>query len=267
MLLLALILCNSACNNDDELPDMEVDPEPMDTVITCTGDSILTTYAFTYNSISDDSSFYEFVYDQANRIFKRAIINIDSGESRDHNYWEYDADGNCTKYGNFDFPGAPSLFYEYDYVDGKRSETRYFSSISPGAPIQLAQTTEFIYNGNELTAIQNYQNGSAASGANFTYSQNGKKVNMHYFSEDGSTIQNITYKFRDEPNPLGLVELNFGYPDRSLAIDTIWNNVDNTFRIYNYEYDLNNNLQRIKVMTDSNPNEVEYSYEFNYTCE
>ena len=199
--------------------------------------SKVVSYFYSNQSTNIDSTSYLMVYDANGKLSKRKFKSPTTTTYNDYDYFEYDAQGNCSKHEWKTFSGAPSRYYEYDYVDNKRSVTRYFNSISPSAPIMLAQTTSFFYTGDQLTKIENEQQiGNPPSVGTFSYTNGDKTVQLDYQISPGN-VETTIYHFNELANPVALPELLFGYPENRLLMDSISYNNNSPTTDYQYEVD------------------------------
>ncbi len=185
------------------------------------------------------STIYRAIYNEAGQLSKRTLKSSSSNTYEDYDYFEYDAQGNCIEHRWRTFSGAPSRYYQYEYIDNQRSITRFYTSISPGAPTELMQTTSFFYDNGTLTKIENAQPqfGNPPSVGTFSYDNNGKKLSISYLVTAGSTPETTVYSFSDLSNPMALPNLSFGYPDNSFALDSIRYPGQTTSTDFQYQVD------------------------------
>ncbi|MEM8909785.1 MAG: hypothetical protein AAGD05_18195, partial [Bacteroidota bacterium] len=114
-----------ACGNEDDL--QPVDPDMPETPVdTCTHEYRFTTLIQHEQQFFRDSLFTRLIYNDLGQLVKSQSI-ADDGTLTDNNQWTYDAAGNCIGTGNIFNENNVDLRYEYDYVDGKRMETRYYN--------------------------------------------------------------------------------------------------------------------------------------------
>ncbi|MFK8101377.1 MAG: hypothetical protein AB8G15_02585 [Saprospiraceae bacterium] len=228
---IGLLLFLSACQKDDATNPVEDCEFP---------DRLAKIVFYQYQTNEPvTSTEYRVSYNEAGQLSKRSLKNSNSNTYEDYDYFEYDAQGNCTEHRWKNFSGAPSRYYQYEYIDNRRSITRFYTSISPGAPTQLMQTTSFFYENGTLTKIENAQPqfGNPPSVGTFSYADNGKKVSLSYVVTAGNAPTITVYSFSNLVNPMALLDLSFGYPDYTFALDSIQYSAQSPSDDFQYQLD------------------------------
>lgn len=158
-----------------------------------------------------DSTSLNFVYDQAGLLTKTVSVKLDSSEA-DNEYFMFDSAGNLVEMGAFPKPHSPDYKNIFEYENGTLKTWKQYSSITPGAPIQLIQTTEYEYDGNLPKGFKNFQNGIVTDFGTFTHDVSAKKVLVErFYTSNTSRIERYEYTFGNLANPLSFVEPQIEY--------------------------------------------------------
>ncbi|HMR44086.1 MAG TPA: hypothetical protein PKC40_09640 [Saprospiraceae bacterium] len=164
--------------------------------------------AYYYGS---DSASLNFVYDQTGLLSKTVSVKLDSSEA-DNEYFMFDSNGKLVEMGSFPKPHSPDYKNIFEYENGTLKTWKQYSSITPGAPIQLIQTTEYEYDGNLPKGFKNFQNGVVTDFGTFTHDVAGKKVLIErFYASNTVRIERYEYTFGNLANPLYFMEPQIEY--------------------------------------------------------
>lgn len=205
--------------------------------------------------------------DDGKLITRYTIFNADTFPS---DYAKLNNDGQVIEYGNVPHPSSPTLRTDYFYQSGQVTESQYWSSISPGAPIQLAQTSFYYYTNGLLTKIENYApNQSDIASQIDQYYEGNAKIQVHYGLPNHDTLTAYKVHFSNIPNPLKELESPIYYFGDLYLIDTLYTKQpDGIYKpISFFEYETEDNrVLRAKTYQMGNPVELTRDIVYEYEC-
>lgn len=213
---------------------------------------------------------YAFRYENDGRLMKRYTIY--NGDTTASDYVKVNLDGFPIESGNLTAPLSPELRYDYSYQSNRLSQVKYWSSVSPGAPIQLAQTSVFTYVNGPLTKIENFAPGQPQPSSRINaYFENGGRTHT-YVSIGLPALDTLNFNrvhYSNWRNPLAELDTRFGWPENHFLADTVYfkqpNGTIAPGSYWQYELD-GNRVLRSKEYQVGNPPVLTRDITYEYEC-
>jgi hypothetical protein len=206
--------------------------------------------------------------DDGKLITRYTIFNSDTFPS---DYVKLNSNGQPIEYGNVPYPGSPTQRNDYFYQSDRVVEMQYWSSISPGASIMLAQTSTFVYTNDLLSKVENFEPNNPSPGSQMVviYETDPKAKTYLYTGLPSQQIfQEDRYHFTNLVNPLAVLEIGFAWGFHEFLPDTISSRViDGTYKNQIFEYETEDNrVVRAKTYQMGPPMELKRDVVYEYEC-
>ncbi|MBK6993807.1 MAG: hypothetical protein IPH31_02365 [Lewinellaceae bacterium] len=159
--------------------------------------------------------------DDGKLITRYTIYNADTFPS---DYVKLNSKGQPIEYGNVPHPSSPTLRNDYFYQSDQVVERQYWSSISPGATIMLAQTSFFTYTNGLLSKVEYFEPNNPNPGAQMeVFYEADSKARIYYYIALPSQqiIQANRFHFTNLVNPFAALDIGFAWGNNNFLADTI----------------------------------------------
>jgi hypothetical protein len=202
-------------------------------------------------------------------ITRYTISNMDTFPS---DYVKLNSNGQPIEYGPVPHPSSPTLRNDYFYQSDRVVERQYWSSVSPGAPIKLAQTSIFSYSNSLLKKVEYFEPNDPNPEAQMeVLYETDSKAKTYYYTAVPSQqiIQANRYHFTSLVNPLAALEIGFAWGNTKFLADTIsYRQPDGAYapgQFFEYETEASR-VVRAKTYQIGNPVELKRDIVYEYEC-